>query len=204
MASLRRGLTSAGYEFLWANITSYNFGAKIYWNKIPILREAFDRFPEAEWIWWLDLDIIIMTPSLELYNHILSPAALRKQSLVNQTIVGVGGGPLGFTTHLHADPEDMNMVIAMDHWGQNVGSFFMRRSTWTDWALDMWADPLATAQNWTFPENDGWTHLYKHHPIVRNHTAIVNQRSINAYPSYNGLGKHWQAGDLLVHFAGCG
>ena len=189
---------------MWANITSYDFGAKIYWNKIPILQEAFSRFPKVKWIFWLDLDIIIMTPSVDLHSLVLSNEGMMKHILNDTKISAVGGGPLGFNTLADPDPDDMNMIIAQDNWGQNVGSFFMRRSDWTDFALEMWMDPLATAQNWTFPENDGWTHLYKNHEIVRNHTAIVSQRSINAYPSYNKLGHHWQRGDFLVHFAGCG
>lgn len=193
-----------GYEFMWANITSYDFGAKIYWNKIPILREAFDRFPKAKWIWWLDLDIIIMTPSLDLHTHVLSEEGMLQQMLIDQEIVGVGGGLLGFKSLVDPKPDDMNFVIAQDLWGQNVGSFLMRRGDWSDWVLEMWADPLATAKDWVFPENDGWTHLFKNHQIVRDHTAIVTQRALNAYPDYNELGEHWKDGDLLVHFAGCG
>lgn len=47
-----------GLEFMWANVTSYSLpdGAPIYWNKIPILQDAFARFPDAEWIWWMDID----------------------------------------------------------------------------------------------------------------------------------------------------
>ena len=32
----------------------------------------------------------------------------------------------------------------------------------------------------------------------------MNQQSMNAYPDYNALGQHWQPGDHIVHFAGCG
>lgn len=48
-----------GYEFMWANITTYNLphGEKIYWNKIPIVQEAFIRYPKMEWVWWMDMDI---------------------------------------------------------------------------------------------------------------------------------------------------
>ena len=145
-----------------------------------------------------------MTPSLDLHTHVLSDEGMLRNMLIDEEIVGVGGGPLGFRTLADPKPDDMNFVIAEDLWGQNVGSFFMRRGEWSDWVLEMWADPLATATDWVFPENDGWTHLFKNHQIVRDHTAIVNQRALNAYPEYNQLGEHWQEGDLLVHFAGCG
>lgn len=193
-----------GYDFMWANITSYNFGPKIYWNKIPILRDAFDRFPKAKWIWWLDLDIIIMTPSLDLHTHILSDEGMLRNIEFDKELGRVGGGLLGTKTIASAEPDDMHFLISTDNWGMNVGSFLMRRSYWSDWVLEMWADPLATKQGWIMPENDGWVHLYRFHDIVRNHTACLNQRALNAYPSYNALGQHWHEGDLLVHFAGCG
>ena len=195
---------SPGYDFMWANITSYNFGPKIYWNKIPILRDAFDRYPKAKWIWWLDLDIIIMTPSLDLYSHVLSDEGMLRNIELDKELGRVGGGKLGTKTIASAKPEDMHFLISSDNWGMNVGSFLMRRSYWSDWVLEMWADPLATSQGWIMPENDGWVHLYRFHKIVQNHTACLNQRALNAYPSYNVLGQHWQEGDLLVHFAGCG
>lgn len=41
------------------------------------------------------------------------------------------------------------------------------------------------------------------HEIVRNHTACMNQQSMNAYTDYNALGQQWQPGGHIVHFAGC-
>lgn len=189
---------------MWANITSYNFGPKVVWNKIPILREAFERFPKAKWIWWLDIDIIIMTPSLDLHTHILSDEGMLRNIELDKELGRVGGGKLGIKTIASAEPDDMNFLVSTDNWGMNAGSFLMRRSYWSDWLLDVWADPLPIEKNWVMQENDGWTHLYRFHDIVRNHTACLNQRALNAYPPYNVLGKHWQEGDLLVHFAGCG
>ncbi|KAF7716980.1 Alpha-1,2-galactosyltransferase [Penicillium ucsense] len=195
-----------GLDFMWANMTSYNLpdGAPIYWNKIPILRDAFDRFPEAEWIWWLDIDIIIMNMSLHIHDHVLSPEGMARNILLDYPINGAEGGSTGYRTSPGYRHKDVNFVISLDHWGMNVGNFLMRRSEWSDWLLDMWLEPLYISQNWVFPENDGWSHLWQHHQIVRNHTACMNQHSMNAYPDYNALGSHWEAGDHVVHFAGCG
>jgi hypothetical protein len=189
---------------MWANISSYDFGAKIYWNKIPILQDAMRRYPHAEWFWWLDLDIIIMTPSLDLHSHVLSPAAMQRTFEFDQPIYSPGGGDSGFRTPAAYDYDGVNFIIANGGWGMNVGSFLMRRGQWSDWLLEMWADPLATKQDWIFPENDGWTHMWQNHQIVRDHTGLTSQRVLNAYPPYNSLGKNYAPGDLLVHFAGCG
>lgn len=195
-----------GLEFMWANMTSYNLpdGAPIYWNKIPILRDAFDRFPEAEWIWWMDIDIIIMNMSLNIYDHVLSPQGMDRDILLGYPINGAGGQDTGYRTPTTYRHEDIKFVISLDHWGMNVGNFLMRRGEWSDWLLDMWTEPLYISQNWVFPENDGWTHMWQHHDIVRNHAACMKQRSMNAYPDYNALGLHWETGDHVVHFAGCG
>ena len=189
---------------MWANISSYDFGEQVYWNKIPILQDALVRYPKAKWIWWMDIDIIIMNMEVDMYTHLLSPEAMAKQMVYDQPINKPGGGPSGWRTAAEMDPKDVNFLIASGGWGMNVGNFLMRRSEWTDWTLDMWIDPHSIQKNWTFPENDGWTHLYRYHKIVRDHTGCTNQNALNAYPDYNGLGSHWKEGDLFVHFAGCG
>lgn len=65
---------------MWANISRYDeHGELIKWNKIPILKEeAFARFPKDKWLYWLSIDIIIMTPSMNLHDHILTQAGLNK------------------------------------------------------------------------------------------------------------------------------
>ncbi|KAJ5225027.1 hypothetical protein N7468_006252 [Penicillium chermesinum] len=174
-----------GLEFMWANMTSYNLpnGEGLVWNKMPVLKEAFDRFPDAEWVWWIDIDIIIMNMSLNL--------------------TGAGGGETGYRTPAIYNYDDINFVIPEDHWGMNAGNFLMRRSEWSDWLLDMWLEPLFVKENWVFAENDAWTHMWQNHEIVRKHSACVSQRSMNSYPASNPLGESWQAGDFLIHFAGC-
>lgn len=189
---------------MWANISSYDFGPKVYWNKIPILQDALVRFPKAKWMWWLDMDIIIMNSSLDLHTHLLSQEGMMRNLVFDTRINKLGGGDSGMRAPKTMKRKDVNFLIASGGWGMNVGSFLMRRSVWTDWVLEMWADPLAIAQNWVLPENDGWTHLYKNHRIVRDHTGLTNQRALNGYPAYNTLGAHWQEGDILIHFAGCG
>jgi hypothetical protein len=195
-----------GHEFMWANITSYSLpnNAPVYWNKIPVLQEAFLRFPKAEWIWWLDMDIIIMNMSLSLHDHILSPEGLARNILLDQKINKPGGNFSGYKTPATYKYEDINFIISGDYWGMNVGNFFMRRSKWSDWLLNLWIEPLYVEQNWTFPENDAWTHMWRHHNIVRDHAAYMKQRAMNGYGEYNFLGKHWEPGDHVVHFAGCG
>ena len=189
---------------MWAETTSYNFGPKIYWNKIPILQEAFRRFPRAQWVWWLDLDAIIMTSSLDLHAHILSAEGMEPKLARGEFLRGAGGFNTTMTMPATFKPADANFIVDNGGWGINVGSFFMRRGGWSDWVLEMWADPLATAKDWMFPEQDGFIHMWMHHEVVRNHTALMRQRALDSYSPWNPNGANYEDGDLVVHFAGCG
>ena len=57
------------------------------WGKLPALLEAFERYPDAEWVWWLDIHAIIMTPTIDLYQHILSPRILESKLVVGEPIL---------------------------------------------------------------------------------------------------------------------
>lgn|SRR5437667_2404898 len=57
------------------------------WCKLPAIAEAFATHPSSEWIWWLDFDAIIMTPSIDLHEYLLGPAALKERLLVGETII---------------------------------------------------------------------------------------------------------------------
>ncbi|KAE8858280.1 hypothetical protein PTNB29_07495 [Pyrenophora teres f. teres] len=55
----------------------YDIGdAERTWSKIPAVAEAFYLLPKANWVWLVDTDIIIMSPSTSLISDILSPSAI--------------------------------------------------------------------------------------------------------------------------------
>jgi hypothetical protein len=56
------------------------------WAKIPAISRALDMYPHAEWIWWLDVDAIIMTPHIDLYERLLNSTQLRGLLLEGKTI----------------------------------------------------------------------------------------------------------------------
>ena len=57
------------------------------WCKVPAIAEALEKHPSAEWIWWLDLDTIIMTPHLDLHEYILNPEAMKSRLLQGEIII---------------------------------------------------------------------------------------------------------------------
>ena len=155
-----------GYEHMWANITSYNLpnGEPIYWNKIPILQEAFARYPKAEWVWWMDLDIIIMNQSLSMWDHVLSPEGMAHNAVLDKPINKPGGGLSGWKTPATYNYSEVNFLIASGGWGMNVGNFLMRRSQWSDWLLDLWIEPFYIEKGWIFPVC--YPHFHQAEPVV--------------------------------------
>ncbi|KAK3069463.1 alpha-1,6-mannosyltransferase [Teratosphaeriaceae sp. CCFEE 6253] len=78
------------------------------------------------------------------------------------------------------------MIVPQDCGGFNLGSFFVRRSAWTDRLLDVWWDPVFYEQKhmeWEHKEHDALEYLYTNQPWVRPHVAFVPQRLVNAFPN---------------------
>lgn len=114
----------------------------------------------------------------------------------------------------------IDMIIPQDCSGFNLGSFFVRRSDWTDRLLDIWWDPVLYEQKhmeWEHKEQDALEHIYTVQPTMRTHIAFIEQRKINSFPpaacQVNGEdGKpslhpkfHYseEERDFLVNMAGC-
>jgi galactosyl transferase GMA12/MNN10 family len=57
------------------------------WGKLPAILEAMKKYPDAEWVWWLDIDAIIMTPTIELHRHLLDPDILQTKLVEHDPIL---------------------------------------------------------------------------------------------------------------------
>ncbi len=172
--------------------------------------------------WWLDLNTFIMEPSYSLQSHIFNQLAANTYRDINLY------NPLNishpFTTP-YLDPlslsptgdnksESINLIVPQDCGGFNLGSFFVRRSTWTDRLLDIWWDPVAYEQKhmeWEHKEQDALEYLYTNQPWIRPHTAFIPQRKINSFPPGACGDKgddpriHYKEHDrdFVVNMAGC-
>ena len=79
----------------------------------------------------------------------------------------------------------IDIIIPQDCGGFNLGSFFVRRSPFTDRLLDMWWDPVIYEQKhmqWEHKEQDALEHLYASQPYLRTRFAFIPQRKINSFP----------------------
>jgi hypothetical protein len=197
-------VSNVGYELFWANFSEYRIGdVHPVWSKVPVLADTFVKYPNAKWVWWLDIDAIIMSPEFSL-QRILDPVnmyeILRKGEDYHLKGQGNNGGI--FELPETPVPEEINLLISGDHNGINAGSFFLRRSAWTEIFLDLWLDPFYVAQTWPGKEQDAIIHMIRNHKFIREHVGILPQRSINAYCE-GDENMRWHKGDLVVHFAGC-
>jgi mannan polymerase II complex MNN10 subunit len=111
-------------------------------------------------------------------------------------------------------PESINLIVPQDCSGFNLGSFFVRRSAWTDRLLDIWWDPVGYEQKhmeWEHKEQDSLEYMYRNQPWVRPHLAFIKQRKVNSFPP-GACGEkgddpmiHYKEKDrdFLVNMAGC-
>ncbi|KAI9783523.1 MAG: hypothetical protein M1839_003693 [Geoglossum umbratile] len=194
-----------GYTCVFTNITKYDIeGYHAVWAKIPSIAQAFSEHPNAEWVWWLDLDAIIMSPTFDFRTQLLSHAAIA-QNILNDTAVRLSDDATNrphIKTHPSPRIPDIDVIIGQDQNGFNAGSFLLRRSFFTRFLLEIWVDPLFLTRDTPGREQDAILDLYLQHPIVREHTGLVEMHWFNAY-SVGGPEMGWRDGTVAVHFAGC-
>jgi hypothetical protein len=178
----------------------------LVWAKLTILAEAFEKYPDAQWLWWLDFDALIMTPSIDLGRHLLNYDVMNTK-IWRGTRCYLPflktGGPGAYDIPENIEAEDINMIISTDRNGINAGSLFLRRGLWSEMLLDLWSDPLFIKREWNGMEQDALVHILNYHKLITKHVGIVSQKEINSYPK-NSVSGHWTTGDLVVHLAGCG
>lgn len=190
------------------------------WEKVDTIRRLMREHPESEWFWWLDLNTFIMEPSYSLQRHIFDSLARNTYRNINEH------NPLNIThpfTEPWLDPVSLepasdgipgsiNLIVPQDCSGFNLGSFFVRRSQWTDRLLDIWWDPVHYEQKhmqWEHKEQDALEYLYTTHPWIRSHVAFLPQRKAGSFPpgacgeNNTAIHYHEKDRDFMVSFAGC-
>lgn len=155
--------------------------------------------------WWLDLNTFIMEPTYSLQSHIFTHLQntvyrdinvynpLKIQHPPNGTSASASApifenylDPVSLSAVGDGRPESINLIVPQDCGGFNLGSFFVRRSQWTDRMLDIWWDPVFYEQRhmeWEHKEQDALEYLYINQPWVRPSVAFLPQRKINAFPN---------------------
>ncbi|RMY44603.1 hypothetical protein D0865_10444, partial [Hortaea werneckii] len=171
------------------------------WEKVDVIRNAMRKYPDAEF-WWLDLNTFIMEPTYSLQSHLFNDLGSNTYRDINiHNPLNIQHPPNG-TSNLppyqnylddetsspngDGDPNSIHLLVPQDCAGFNLGSFFVRRSAWTDRLLDIWWDPVFYEQKhmeWEHKEQDALEYIYANQPWIRKHVGFVPQRKINAFPN---------------------
>lgn len=186
-----------GYINHFINVSRIDIHARPVWKKLPAIIETFQTYPDALWVWWLDLDAIIMTSDFAIEKKILSDAALEKILLKNKEYRQHKHQGLGVFTAEEPKVHDIDLLVAQDHDSINAGSFMLRRSQATQMLLEKWRDPVNMHHGFPMEEQDALIHMIATDPQIRKHVGLVDAHVLNAF--WSG----WSVGDLLIHFAGC-
>lgn len=188
---------------------------------VSYLIQAYSTQSNNRRFWWLDLNTYIMEYSYSLQDHIFSDLLANTYRDINAfnplNVTHPPSIPYLDNTTLSASGDGLvqsiNMVVPQDCSGFNLGSFFIRRSEWTDRLLDIWWDPVHYEQRhmqWEHKEQDAFEHLYESQPWVRPSTAFLPQRKACSFPvgacgdEFNSSIHYRQSDrDFLVNMAGC-
>ncbi|KAF3938272.1 hypothetical protein ABW19_dt0206626 [Dactylella cylindrospora] len=192
------------------------------WEKVDILKQTMKKYPHAEWFWYLDVQTFIMEPGISLQDHIFNRLHEVTFRDINKH------NPLNIThppKKRYLDPtakskvgdgndDSIGLIVPQDCGGFNLGSFFARRSEFTERLLDVWWDPVGYEQmhmTWEHKEQDVLEHIYIHQPWSRNGIAFIPQRMINSFPpgackekaGDKNIFYHPEDRDFMVNMAGC-
>ncbi|EPX73079.1 alpha-1,2-galactosyltransferase [Schizosaccharomyces octosporus yFS286] len=182
------------------------------WEKADYISEAMEKYPNAEWFWWLDLTTYIMEPQYSIENHIIN--RLPKIAVRNIT------DPMEFNPRSYKQipfedySDDISLIMGQDCNGFSLGSFIIRRSEWSKRLIDFLWDPVVYGQKhteWPHDEQNVLEYFYEHNAWLRSGIAFVPLRTLNAYtkgaceadssnPRF--FYSHKQR-DFLVNLAGC-
>uniref|UniRef100_A0A060T9Q6 ARAD1D13684p n=1 Tax=Blastobotrys adeninivorans TaxID=409370 RepID=A0A060T9Q6_BLAAD len=188
----------------FVNFTSYPTVESPQWKKLHAIEEAFAEYPDAEWVWWLDIDAIIMNSQVNVTRDILHPTVLKDQITYDHPIRNIDSK---FEGHKYPSKhsiriKEIGFVISQDSLGLNAGSFFIRRSKPGARLLQLWKD-MKHGTSFKRAEQDALIEIMLQHGSLLKRTALVPQRTFNSYhdDSYSHIWRY-REGDFVVHFAG--
>lgn len=171
--------------------------------------------------WWLDLDTWIMEYEHSLQDHIFNDLASNTYRDINvynpmnisHPLTDLYLDALDRSPSGDQDPSSINMILSQDCSGFNLGSFFLRRSLWTDRLLDALWDPAMYELKhieWEQKEQSALQHMYTTQPWIRSNVAFIPQRQINSFPlgacgdEFDERFHYPENGrDFVVNMAGC-
>ncbi|KAF1851974.1 glycosyltransferase family 34 protein [Cucurbitaria berberidis CBS 394.84] len=177
-------------------------GSPATWSRVPAIRHAMTLYPGSTFFWYLDATALIMTPSLAIHTHLLTPARLESLMITNAPVVPPDSVIKTFS-NLKGDRIDF--VVTQDKEGLAPSSFVIRNGEWAKYFLDAWFDPIYRSYNFQKAESHALEHIVQWHGTILAKLALVPQNMLNAYASGPASLKDGQfkEGNLVATFPGC-
>ncbi|KAH8888297.1 hypothetical protein GQ53DRAFT_262430 [Thozetella sp. PMI_491] len=189
-----------GYETFFANVGDYKLGGSPgSWTKVPAMRHAITKFPDCKYLWYLDQDAFVMSPSVTLEDYLMKASTLESLMIKDHPVVPPDSIIKTFT---HLKGQDVDFVLTQDNDGLSVGSFVLRNGDWAKFFLETWYDPIYRSYNFQKAETHALEHIVQWHPTILSKLALVPQNIINAY-SQPAKGVAYKDGDIAVRFPEC-
>lgn len=200
-----------GYALSIKNLRSQKRYSKMWrksWQKVDLIKETMNQYPNAMWFWWLDINTIIMNTQISLEKHFLNNLNLETyRTLENKNYSN-------FIPKLHFSEynNQIDLILTEDCNGINLGSFLIRRSEWSKMLLDLWWNKKLYEHMkniWINDEQDALMSLYNYNSWIRNNVAFLPLRKINSVPitACKSEGTKTQfvfhKNDFLVNMSGC-
>lgn len=134
-----------GYATFFPNVGDYDFkDSPTSWNKVVAMRHAMTKFPNAMYMWYVDVDTFIMNPQLSIEKDIMAPGKLEEMMITDHPVVPPDSI---IHTFAHLSGGDVDVLVTQDMDGLATASFVMRNSEWSRFFLETWFDPMYRSYN---------------------------------------------------------
>jgi len=161
------------------------------------MRHALTKYPDASYIWFLDMDGFLMNPLLTVEDHLMHPQTIEENMIRDHPVVPPDSI---IKTFAHLQGGDVDLMVTQDKEGLSIGSLIVRNSVWARFFLETWWDPIYRSYNFqkagthalvrrpqppdtTVPASPGHDQLGMHaNPRLGTHCPVASHDSVEAGP----------------------
>lgn len=129
-----------GYQAMIMDVQDYDTqGAPRSWAKIFAMRHALSKYPDCQFIWYLDQDAYIMDPSKSLDDQVTNARKLESLMIKDYPVVPPDSIIKTFS-HLRGD--NIDLIVCQDKEGLVHQSVVIRNGEWAKFFVETWFDPM--------------------------------------------------------------
>lgn len=145
---------------------------KASWAKIYTTRAAMTAFPTAQWVWYVDANILISNMHESVYEQLLSSPKAMESRLIRK--VPVVKATDYIRTFQYTKAHDIQLIMSQDDIGLNPASFLLRNGEWAASWLDFWGDQtLLTYNNFDRGDASALNHLIQWHVSYLSKLGLI-------------------------------